>query len=213
MMRDLVIITGASRGIGKAIKENLSKDYVVVGIARSENSDYECDLSDLSQIPRAFSDICQVYGPPKILINCAGFVEPKGILEMNLEEIQQTLLVNLGATIVCTQQFVKHNKSGGKIINIASTAGQRPSPGWSAYAASKAGVINFSLTMASELRDYNIQVYCIAPGRCATELRRKLAPEEDQSKIMQPSEVSELVGTLINDDNLLSSQVIVIKRG
>ena len=210
MMRDLVIVTGASQGIGKAIKEKLTPVYEVVGISR--RGDYEFDLTELDQIPRAFADIC-LNKDLKILINCAGYVEPKGILEMSTEEVETTLKINLASTIVCTQQFVKYNKSGGKLINIASTAGQRPSPGWSAYAAAKSGVINFSLTMAEELRDYGIRVYCIAPGRCATELRRKLAPEEDQSKIMQPSEVADLVEMLVEDRNLLANQVITIKRG
>lgn len=210
-MRDLAIITGASRGIGRSIYNVLKETYQVVGVSRE--GDAPCDFSDPSQIPGMFEKINRVCGSPKVLINCAGYVEPKGIQEVELSDLLTTINVNLTSLILCTREFVKYNEGGGKIINIASTSGQRPSPGWSVYAAAKAGVINFSLTMAEELKPYNIQVYCISPGRCATELRRRLAPEEDQTKIMQPEEVAEFVQYLLEEPGLLSNQVITLKKG
>jgi len=88
----------------------------------------------------------------------------------------------------------------------------RAQPGWSAYAASKAGLINFALTMAEELKSRQIKVYCLSPGRCATPLRRILAPNENPDSIMQPSEVADFVKYLLRRDKVLDNQIIVIKR-
>lgn len=203
-MMNIAVITGASKGIGLAIVKELLPYYEIINVSRSNG----IDVSNPNQIRELFKDIS-----PSVLINCAGFVEPKGILEISDEEWYQTINTNLSGTFFCTREFVKKAKNtGGKIINIASTAGTRAQPGWCAYAASKAAIINFSLTMAEELKQYNIKVYCISPGRCATELRRKLAPEEDQSKIMQPEEVALLVKDLILGNDPIDGQNIIVRR-
>ena len=104
-------------------------------------------------------------------------------------------------------------KNGGKVVNIASTAGLSARPGWSAYAASKAGVVNFSLTMAEELRVYGIKVFCICPGRTATDLRRKLAPNEDPTTIMQPDAVVNAVKYCLCDEaDVLEGQPILVRE-
>lgn len=81
-------------------------------------------------------------------------------------------------------KYMKQNEGISKILNVASTAGITPRPGWLSYASSKAAVVSISQTLAEELAEYGIKVYCVSPGRCATALRRKLAPDEDQTKIM-----------------------------
>ena len=104
-------------------------------------------------------------------------------------------------------------RSGAKILNVASTAGVTSRPGWLAYAASKAAVISISNTLTDELAEYGIKVYSISPGRCATELRRKLAPEEDPSTIMQPEDVAEVVATLMRDDETcLDGQNLIVRQ-
>jgi NAD(P)-dependent dehydrogenase (short-subunit alcohol dehydrogenase family) len=240
-VKDIAVVTGASRGIGAAICRRLSEgglsvarlirnaDYEWIGENGEIQRKYGFDVAQSGDAERVFSWVESNFGTPTLLINCAGYVEPKSILEMTPEEWDYTLKVNLSGAFYCTQQFVKHLKAAnqrqanqenknsslgrpGKIINIASTAGTRPSPGWSAYAAAKAGLINFSLTMTEELRPYNIKVYCVAPGRCATELRKKLAPDEDQSRIMQPEEVANFVYYLATQDNVLDGQVLTVAR-
>lgn len=212
----LAIITGASRGIGYAIGKKLSENYQVINLSRTpidEFINYQVDIRNPLEIKNVFKTIVKKYGTPSILVNNAGYVDPKGILAISYEEWQKTININLTGVFLCTKEFVKYTKkTGGKIINIASTAGTRAQPGWSAYAASKAGVINFSLTMAEELKNYYIKVYCLAPGRCATDLRRKLAPDEDQSKIMQPEDVAELVHYLVSKDKFIDGQPIVVKQ-
>ena len=102
--------------------------------------------------------------------------------------------------------------SAPSIVNIGSTAGISARPGWSAYAASKAAMVNFSNTMAEELKPYGIRVHCLAPGRTATELRKVLAPDEDQSTIMQPDAVARVTRFLIGPDaDVISGQTIQVR--
>ncbi len=104
-------------------------------------------------------------------------------------------------------------ESGGKILNIASTAGMTPRPGWLSYSSSKAAVISMSQTLTEELSEYGILVYCVSPGRCATKLRKRLAPNEDPSTIMQPNEVAEVICDLISDkENCLDGQNIIVRK-
>ncbi len=104
-------------------------------------------------------------------------------------------------------------RSGGQILNVASTAGSSARPGWLAYASSKAALISMSQTLSEELSEYGIRVYCISPGRCATELRKVLAPDEDPTTIMQPEHVGEVVNRLLSDDGIcLDGQNIVVRK-
>jgi NAD(P)-dependent dehydrogenase (short-subunit alcohol dehydrogenase family) len=212
-MKNLAIIIGGSSGIGLAICQELKRDYIVVNMSRRENCISENIMTDVSNsdfVKESFLECVKKYGKPSIMVYCAGFVEPQGIREITEEIWQQTLDVNLTGSFRCTQEFIKICKNNSKIIYIASTAGTRPQAGWSSYSASKAGLINFALTMSEELKSYNIKVYCIASGRCNTELRKKLAPNEDGDKIMQPEEVAEFIKYLIDDGHLLDGQVIQV---
>ena len=100
-----------------------------------------------------------------------------------------------------------------RVLNVASTAGITARPGWVAYAASKAAVVNLSATLAEELAGSGVKIYTISPGRTATELRRKLAPDEDPSSIMQPEQVARVIATLMRDDELtLDGQNIIVRQ-
>jgi len=122
--------------------------------------------------------------------------------------------VNVFAPFMFMRECVKYMKHrGGKILNVASTAGMTPRPGWLSYASSKAALISMSDTLTAELSEYGIMVYCVSPGRCATKLRRRLAPEEDPSTIMQPEDVAEVICRLVNpSEACLDGQNIVIRK-
>lgn len=110
-----------------------------------------------------------------------------------------------------TSKFMK--VAGGKIVNVASTAGSSARPGWLTYAASKAAVISISKTLSAELAEYGIKVFCVSPGRCATPLRKILAPDEDQSRIMQPESVASVILTLLSSNvDVLDGQDIVVRK-
>jgi 3-oxoacyl-[acyl-carrier protein] reductase len=224
----IIVITGASRGIGKTLAIELSKHGANVVLASRDQSRMKSfkdqlrgnwmiqktNVRDEQSVCNLIAAVMAKYGRIDVLINNAGFVEPVGLLETSLELWQQTIETNLTGCFLCTKETVKFmKKTGGKIINIGSTAGLTARPGWSAYAASKAGVVNFSLTMAEELRANNIRVFCICPGRTATDLRKKLAPNEDPTTIMQPKAIVETIEYCISDAaNVLEGQPILVRE-
>lgn len=227
------IVTGASRGIGRAIAVELSHSGMygtIVLVARDEQGLAQTkslmatdhvdtliqvvDLENYTDIMRMIDRVKQRCKSIDALVNVAGYAKPRSLLEMDTESLEKTFRVNVMSMFVLTREVVRVMKNtGGKILNIASTSGLSPRPGWSAYAASKAAVINLSLTLSSELEEYGIKVYCLSPGRCATELRRILAPDEDPTTIMQPHEVAAVVRTLLGPNGeCLDGQNIVIRR-
>ncbi len=230
MKNKVIFITGASAGIGEELVRTFSKDGAKVILAsrniqklqsiadtlQSENLVLQTDIKDEKSIKYSFAKTIEKYGKIDVLINNAGTVEPLGLLDMSLEQWNDMIQTNLTGTFLCTKECVKYmKKTGGKIVNIASTAGIGARAGWSGYAASKAGVISFSETMAEELRSYGIKVYCICPGRTATDLRKKLAPLEDPTSIMQPKSVVETIKYCIESksDVLEGQPLLVRERG
>lgn len=227
-----VIITGASRGIGKATAAALSKFHQVRNIiliatnfdalveTKKNMSDavnvelITFDLTHLDQIDELVYEIYQKYGSVDWLLNIAGYADPQSLLDTTVENITKTFTINLFSMMALTKAAVKYMKlnDNSKIVNIASTAGSTPRPGWSAYAASKAAVINFSETLSDELAEYGIVVYCISPGRTATDLRKRLAPEENPETIMQPEEVAETIYMLLADEShCLAGQDLIVR--
>lgn len=224
----VVIVTGASQGIGEEMVKAFSQlKAKVVLVARNEEKLNEIaqtlhgdclvlptDLMDEGSVINMIANVMEKYKRIDVLINNAGYVEPAGLLEMTLKQWNDMIAVNLTGTFLCTREATKFmKKDGGKIINIASTAGISARPGWSGYAAAKAGVINFSLSMAEELRNYNIKVFCICPGRTATNLRKRLAPNEDPTTIMQPQSVVDMVKFCLSQEaDVLEGQPILVRE-
>lgn len=200
----LIVVTGGSRGIGHAICQKSN------GVSFSRTPAHPwipCDVTNPEMVKEAFEVFVEDYGRPEALVNCAGIVEPQRIEDMSVADWQQMIDTNLNGALYCIREFLRY--SDGPIVNISSTAGTRPSPNWSGYSASKAGLINLSLTLAEELKPR--KVYTVVPGRCATQLRRKIAPDEDQSQIMQPSEVADFVDYLLREKPPLKG-VIEVSR-
>jgi len=228
------IITGAGSGIGRATAIDLSFrdtfDTIVI-IGRNSNNLDETyvqmnkkkdirkivfDLSNLKGIPDLVSEIYHYNDRIDCLLNIAGTVDPQPLLNTTLENMEETYTVNVFAPFLLIREcvkYMKNNSDGAKVLNVASTAGMTPRPGWLSYSSSKAALISMSLTLSEELAEYKIKVYCVSPGRCATALRKKLAPEEDPSTIMQPEEVSNVICQLVSDEEqCLDGQNIIIRR-
>ncbi|MBO4701115.1 MAG: SDR family oxidoreductase [Lachnospiraceae bacterium] len=228
------VITGIGSGIGKSVAIELSKrgyfdHYALLGRnieaieetinymkknGANEVSFYSIDLSDVEKIPSIIKEINANYGEINALFNIAGYTDPQPLFTTTLESFELTYRVNVFAPFMLMRECAKYMRiSGGKILNVASTAGMTPRPGWLSYASSKASVIAMSQTLTAELAEYGIKVYCISPGRCATKLRTRLAPDEDPSTIMQPEEVAEVVCNLMNPlECCLDGQNIVIRK-
>ncbi len=229
MIRDqVIIVTGASQGIGEeTVRTFSSQGACMVLAARNEKKMVEIartlpsphlvcptDVRDERSVQDTVEQTMNRFGRIDVLINNAGTGEPLGLLDMELVQWRDMIETNLTGTFLCTREVVKYmKKNGGRIVNIASTAGLSARPGWSGYAASKAGVINFSQTMAEELRVYNILVFCICPGRTATNLRQRLAPNEDPTTIMQPHAVVETIAYCLTPQaHVLEGQILQVRE-
>jgi len=233
-MGKTVIITGASQGIGRAAAVRMCREDEVTSIvliARNQagleatvaampvraDQVVRCipyDLADLDGIPDLVAGIHDEFGSLDVLLNIAGYAEPRSLLDTTAENLVTTYTINVFAMLLLTREFVRYMQGrSAKILNIASTAGITSRPGWVAYASSKAAVVSLSATLADELAGTGIKVYSISPGRTATELRRILAPDEDPSKIMQPSAVADVIANLMRDDErTLDGQNIIVRQ-
>ena len=229
------IVTGAGSGIGRATAIALAQNgffdkFALIG--RNEQAIrntiqemqsygsckevrfYSADLSQPDEIPSIVDQINRELGELCCLLNIAGYTNPKSLFATELEDFEITYKVNVFSPFVLIREVVRHMKNnGGKILNVASTAGMTPRPGWLSYSSSKAALISMSETLTEELAEYGIKVYCVSPGRCATKLRAKLAPDEDPTTIMQPEEVAEVICKLISpSENCLDGQNIIIRK-
>lgn len=231
-MGRVCVITGASQGIGRAAAVRMSREPDISGlalIARSAEGLEETaaamdrdgkevallpyDLMDLDGIPELVRGIHDRFGRIDILLNIAGYADPQSLLDTDADNIVKTYTINVFAMLLLIREMVRYMYDRpARILNVASTAGITSRPGWLAYASSKAAVVSLSATLADELAGSAIRVYSISPGRTATELRRKLAPEEDPASIMQPSQVADVIAQLMSDSEItLDGQNIVVR--
>lgn len=228
------VITGASRGIGRETAFALSSagsafDKLVLVARRSDRFEQtledvrsnavdteivaiEADLANPDIAEDVFDTIDDRELEVNTIINNAGFTKPASINETRLEDFELTMRVNLYSPFRIIQTAIRRNHPLKKIINIASTAGMNGRAGWLSYSASKAAMINMSEVLRDELKPYNIDVVCLSPGRCATDLRKALAPDEDPSTIMQPDQVAEIIKLMTSrTGELLHSQNLVVR--
>lgn len=195
----VVLVTGAGRGIGLTIAEAFAESEATVIICDynadilKEASEYlaarnrkcaafTCDITDVTQVDALFQQIATQYGRLHVLVNNAGITRDTLLLRMSDEQWDAVLNTNLKGVFVMTRAaarlFIKQRY--GKIINISSVVGLTGNAGQGNYAASKAGVIGFSKSVAKELAPRNITVNVIAPGFIATAMTANLAPEVQQ---------------------------------
>jgi 3-oxoacyl-[acyl-carrier protein] reductase len=231
-MGKVAVITGASQGIGRATAIRLGREPQVSGLALiardagklaatrdaiaggTDVEIYPYDLADLDGIPDLVRSIARRFGSIEILCNIAGYADPKALLDTTTENVVRTYTVNVLAMIVLIREAVRAMRHHpAKILNVASTAATTSRPGWLAYASSKAAVVSLSATLSDELAGSGVKVYTISPGRCATDLRRILAPEEDMTTIMQPEEVADVIAKLLDDaETTLDGQNIIVRK-
>lgn len=233
-MKNAVVITGASRGIGKAIsmelaQADLSFDLVVM-IARKSDAfesafaevskaagtceivKIEADLSNPSVTGEVFETLERQNIVAETIINNAGFTKPASINETSMEDFEHTMRVNLYSPFKMIQSALRCGQPLKRVINIASTAGINGRAGWLSYSASKAALINMSEVLREELKPFGVEVICLSPGRCATDLRKALAPTEDPTTIMQPEQVAQIVSLMMSETGaLINSENIVVR--
>ncbi|GAB3498566.1 SDR family NAD(P)-dependent oxidoreductase [Flexivirga sp.] len=232
-MSKTILISGASKGIGLATAERFFRedndvtDFVLLARRSAEFTAaerelladnpfgknvacYQIDLNDRRAIDQLIPRIAQRHGNIDLLINNAGYTAPDPIHEIDFADFERTIGVNLYAPFLVVQGLLHLGNTFEYIVNVASTAGITGRSGWLTYSSSKAALIAMSQVIKEELAIYGTRVVTISPGRCATALRRKLAPDEDPATIMQPEDVAEAirvltspVGRYIDSENLV----------
>lgn len=224
LREQVAIITGASRGIGRAIALELATQgaKVVVNYANSSAAAdkvveeiiaaggdaiaLQADVSQVDQVDALVKTVIDKFKRIDILVNNAGITRDTLLLRMKLEEWQAVIDLNLTGVFLCTKTVSKImlKQRSGRIINIASVAGQMGNPGQANYSAAKAGVIGFTKTVAKELASRGITVNAVAPGFIATDMTSDIKAEEILKYIPlgrygQPEEIAGMVRFLAAD--------------
>lgn len=209
----MIVVTGASRGLGRAISERLTdKGERVIGLARSTESlsveGIGCDVSDYSSVKSAARTIRKMGEKVDAVINAAGVASMNLAVTTDEATVQKLVQTNLVGTIYCCQLFapILLRQKHGSFINFSTIAVALALKGESVYAASKAGVEAFSRSFAREMADFNVRVNCIAPGPIRTDLLRgisdaqieKITSQQVIPRQFQKSDVCDLVELLID---------------
>jgi len=216
-----VLVTGSTRGIGRAIAEEFAKhgaNVIVSGTVKERAEEVakelaekygvktlgvEMDVSNPESVENAFKEINAAFGGVDILVNNAGITRDTLFLRMKPEDWQKVLDVNLTGTFLVTKQVVRHmtKKRWGRIINISSVVGFTGNVGQVNYATTKAGLIGFTKSLAKELAPRNILVNAVAPGFIETDMTETLKDEIKESykkqiplgRFGKPEEVARVV--------------------
>ncbi|MCU4414823.1 3-oxoacyl-ACP reductase FabG [Acinetobacter sp. WU_MDCI_Axc73] len=221
--RKVALVTGASRGIGAAIAQQLLQDgYFVVGTATSESGAQKLteqfgeqgaglalDVRHLDQIEAVVSTIEQNYGPVLILVNNAGITRDNLLLRMSEDDWDDILNIHLKAVYRLSKRVLKGMTKArfGRIINVSSVVAHFANPGQANYSAAKAGIEAFSRSLAKEMGSRQITVNSVAPGFIATEmtealsddLRKKMSDQVALGRLGEPQDIANAVSFLASD--------------
>ena len=236
----VAIVTGASRGIGRAIAQMLAaRGAVVVAAARGDNAAATVaaireaggqadlaavDVADAASVDAMVSAALERHGRVDILVNNAGIARDQLMLRMKRDDWDQVVATNLTSAFTCVQAVLKPmvKQRAGRIISISSVVGQMGNAGQANYAASKAGIIGFSKAVAQEVASRGITVNVVAPGLIETDMTKAItdaAHEEWASKIPlkrlgTPDDVAAAVCFLASDEaSYITGQVLAVNGG
>jgi len=237
------LVTGASRGIGKAIALKLASlgskvavNYrereaeansvieAIAGQGGGEAMAIKADVADTEAVKAMVEQVTDRWGTIDILVNNAGITRDTLVLRMGDKDWDEVIDTNLRGAYLCTKFALRSmiRQRRGRIINISSIAGVMGNPGQSNYAASKGGLIAFTKSVAREIGSRNITVNAVAPGFIATEMTDKLPSERKESVLAiiplqrfgEPEDVAELVAFLASEKaGYITGQVICIDGG
>lgn len=237
------LVTGASRGIGKAIAVKLASlgskvavNYrereaeansvieAIAGQGGAEAIAIKADVADTEAVKAMVEQVTDRWGTIDILVNNAGITRDTLVLRMGDKDWDEVIDTNLRGAYLCTRFALRSmiRQRRGRIINISSIAGVMGNPGQSNYAASKGGLIAFTKSVAREIGSRNITVNAVAPGFIATEMTDKLPSERKESVLAiiplqrfgEPEDVAELVAFLASEKaGYITGQVICIDGG
>ena len=235
------LVTGGSRGIGKAIALQLGKSFnVVVGYSSSKDSGdkvvaeiinsggtastVEIDVTNIESIENAFTTIEKEYGGVDVLVNNAGITKDNILPRLKEDDWNDVIDTNLSGSYRTSQRAIKHmmKSKWGRIVYISSIVGMMGNQGQANYAASKAGLIGLSKSIAKEMGSRNITSNVIAPGYIETDMTDFLTDEQKDNIIEQlsikrigkPEDIANIVSFLCTDESeYITGQVISVDGG
>lgn len=238
----VAIVTGGSRGIGRAICLRLAQEGcdILVNYVRNRTSAIEvvkeirtmgrqafavrADVSKLAQAQRLVKATLKKFGRIDILVNNAGVYSEHLLTDLDEQEWDRTIQVNLKSTYNCCKSAVEHmiRKKNGSIVSISSINGKQGFPGDTHYSASKAAVIGFTMSLAKELAKHNIRVNAVAPGEILTDMTKDDIAKSGNEYLKQiplgrfgkPEEVAAVVAFLVSDDaSYITGETINVNGG
>ncbi len=223
MVKQVALVTGASRGIGKAIAERLAKDgFFVVGTATSDTgaeaiSAYlgengkglKLDVANADSVAEVIKTVTDEFGSPTVLVNNAGITRDNLLMRMKDEEWDSIINTNLTSVFRMSKAVLRGMMKAktGRIINISSVVGATGNAGQANYAAAKAGMVGFTKSMAKEVGSRNITVNTVAPGFIDTDMTRELNDDIKNnllssiplSRLGAPEEIAHTVSFLVSE--------------
>ena len=241
-MSKVAIVTGASRGIGRACALRLAKDGIDVVVNYNSNEeeamkvvnaikDMGCDaiavranVANQKDVESMFREAYKHFGHIDILVNNAGVVDDAYLLMLNNDSLDRSLDINVKGYFYCSQQAAlkMFKQKSGRFVNVSSVSSKLALAGQSVYGATKGAVNSMTATLAKELAPYGIQVNAVAPGFITTEMIEAI-PEEKKEEYLKNipmgrlgkvEEVAEVVNMLCSDvASYITGQVIVIDGG
>jgi 3-oxoacyl-[acyl-carrier protein] reductase len=238
----VALVTGASRGIGRAIAMRLAGDGFAVAVNYATNAELADDvvaaigdaggsalavrgnMADADDVTATFARVEHDLGPVSVLVNNAGITDDGLILRMDLEQWNHVISTNLTSAYLCTKAALRGMVRAryGRIITISSVSGISGNPGQANYAASKAGLIGLTKSVAKEVGSRGITVNAVAPGFIDTDMTEALGEAVTSRAVEQislgrlgrPEEVASVVGYLASDGaSYITGQTIVVDGG
>lgn len=238
----VAIVTGAARGIGKAVAVRLASDgakVIVTDILSTEAADVveeivgsggeaksiQLDVTKANQVQRMVDETLNEYGRIDILVNNAGIFTAATFPEMTEAQWDEMLAVHLKGTFLCSRAVVTHmlDRGSGCIVNIASTSGISGGTSGAHYAAAKGGIIAFTRSIGKELAARGVRVNAVAPSKIETDMLQGVDTSESRQKLIQkiplgrlgkPSDIADVVAFLASDQaSYIVGEVIVASGG